>query len=266
MFGKNKKDPEEKEIAKKEKKIKSVRTANTRKVFSGRTSLGLIWMAAAMLLILVVSPYINGIIGNKVEVVRVADNIYAGDKITEDKVKIVEVNRASLPEGAVTKMTDVVGKYTNAKLVSGDFVMNSKISDTLYGSGNYLEGLDGTKRVVSINIPNFAAGLSSKVQAGDIVSLYAAPQGGELNATELPELKYVKVLAVTLENGMDAAEDRQSTEPPTTITFQANEQQAKLLAGLNQSTTVHIVLVYRGEEDQAQKFLDEQDKTFKKSV
>ncbi len=46
-----------------------------------------------------------------------------------------------------------------------------KKSETPANENNYLYGLSGEKRAISITIPSFAAGLSGTLQSGDIASI-----------------------------------------------------------------------------------------------
>ena len=66
----------------------------------------------------------------------------------------------------------------------------------------YLTRLNGSKVAISVTIPTFAKGGSGKVEAGDIIMLFATDKDtGE--TTQPPELKYVEVLAATQSSGAD---------------------------------------------------------------
>nr|WP_202973038.1 RcpC/CpaB family pilus assembly protein [Paenibacillus larvae] len=72
---------------------------------------------------------------------------------------------------------------------------------------------------------SLAAGLSGKLQPGDIVSLIAADYG-DLHTTIMPpELQYVEVLSVTTSSGLDAQAksekqaDTDEKELPSTLTL-----------------------------------------------
>ena len=129
------------------------------------------------------------------------------------------------------------------------------------GTEDILRSLDGTKQAVSITISSFAAGLSGKLQNGDIVSVLAT--SGD-QTTIPPELRYVRVITATSSNGLDAGqtdEDGQA-ELPSTVTLLVNETQAKILAAQEDSGKMHLALVYRGDASKAQTFLDAQEKVF----
>ena len=115
---------------------------------------------------------------------------------------------------------------------------------------------------MSITINSFAGGLSGKLENGDIVSIYVTDKDGE---TTVPgELKYVKVITTTTAGGIDEAEvvpnEDGSFELPTTITVLVSVKQASILANYEENASMHVALVYRGDDAKAQQFLDAEDK------
>lgn len=125
--------------------------------------------------------------------------------------------------------------------------------------------MDGTNRAISVTIKSFAAGLSGKLERGDIVSLIASDVG-EARQTLIPaELQYLEIIATTASSGTDnnvqeEPEDGEDAELASTITVLATPEQARLLAELEQTGKLHAALVYRGGSENAQKFLEEQAK------
>lgn len=113
----------------------------------------------------------------------------------------------------------------------------------------------------------FANGLSGKLKSGDIVSVIA-PDYKKQGTTEiLPELKYMEVIAVTASSGNDAnteaQEEGEEKELPGTVTLLAAPEQSKLLAELEAEGKIHLSLVYRGERENAEKFVAAQDSILK---
>ena len=77
-----------------------------------------------------------------------------------------------------------------------------------------------------------------------------------------PELQYVEVISVTASSGYDAntgeaVEDEK--ELPSTVTLLVTTEQAKVLAGLEQESELHLALVYRGAPENADEFIAAQD-------
>jgi pilus assembly protein CpaB len=195
----------------------------------------------------------------------VAKEIKAGDEITKDMVQTVEVGGYNLPENVIKNQDTVVGSFALADMSVGDYILNTKLSETPAAENAYLYNLDGRRHAISITIKTFANGLSGKLQSGDIVSVIA-PDYRKQGATVIPpELKYVEVISVTASSGYDAntgeqEENIDERELPSTVTFLVTPQQGNILAELEENGESHLSLVYRGIPENTKKFLDMQAK------
>ncbi|WP_312430976.1 Flp pilus assembly protein CpaB [Lacrimispora sp.] len=234
-------------------------------LLKNRIVVGLLCIITAFIICFGLTPMFNDALKSKVELVRVSSEIKKGDQITAGMITTVETGGYNLPSDVVYKANEVVGKYANADLYKGDYILKTKLSDTPMLKNEYLSGLDGTNRAISVTIKSFAAGLSGKLERGDIVSLIASDVG-EMRETLIPtELQYVEIIATTDSSGNDSniqeqPKDSEDTELASTITVLATPEQATLLAELEQTGKLHAALVYRGGSENAQKFLDEQTK------
>ena len=77
-----------------------------------------------------------------------------------------------------------------------------------------------------------------------------------------PELQYVEVISVTASSGYDANTGEavgEEKELPSTVTLLVTTEQAKVLAGLEQESELHLALVYRGTAENASAFIEAQD-------
>lgn len=234
-------------------------------IFQNRTVVGLSSIFLSLVICFGITPLFNSGLKAKTEVVRISKDLKEGDIITSDKISVVEVGAYNLPDNVVKSKEKVIGKYAKADLMKGDYILNSKISDDPLAENKYLYELDGNKQAISITIKSFAAGLSGKLESGDIISIIAS-DFGEFRETITPaELKYVRVLAATTNQGNDStySNDKKEDEEkaiPSTITLIVNKAQAKLLAELEEKSKIHVSLVYRGTEENAKKFLEEQER------
>lgn len=89
----------------------------------------------------------------------------------------------------------------------------------------------------------------------------------EGNTTIPASLKYVRVITTitvggVYENEVESNEDG-TFDLPTTITVLVSVAQAQELANYEENAKIHVALVYRGEEETAQKFLDKQNQYLK---
>ena len=233
--------------------------------FKNRAVIGVICIVLSLLICFGVTPLFNRAISEKTEIVRVVREIRAGEEIRVDQVTAVEVGAYNLSETVVRNTETVVGKYATADLFPGDFILTSKITEEPAAENTYLYSLNGEKQAISVTVRSFADGLSGKLQSGDIVSVIA-PDYKKQGVTVIPtELRYVEVVAVTADSGSDTntgeqAEEGEDRELPDTVTLLATPEQSLVLAELEAEGEIHLSLVYRGEQDNAQEFLTAQEK------
>ena len=230
-----------------------------------RTVVGVICILLSLLICFGLTPLFNRSVSQKAEIVRVIQPIRAGDEITESMVQTVEVGGYNLPEDVLREKESAVGKYATADLAVGDYIIPSKLSDAPAAENAYLYNLDGSQQAISVSIKSFAEGLSGKLQSGDIVSVIA-PDYKQQGQTVVPaELQYVEVISVTASSGYDAntgepaADEKDDKELPDTVTLLVSPEQAKVLAELEAEGTIHLSLVYRGDRENAGKFLAAQN-------
>ncbi len=234
-------------------------------LFKNRTVVGVICILLSLLICFGVTPLFNKSVSQKTEIVRVVKEIKAGDEITKDTVQTVEVGGFGLPDNVIRQSETVIGKYAKADLSIGDYILNTKLSDTPAAENAYLYNLDGTKQAMSVTIKSFANGLSGKLQSGDIVSVIAADYKKQ-GMTVIPaELKYVEVISVTASSGYDAntgeaKSEKDERELPSTVTLLVSPEQSKVLAELEADGKLHLSLVYRGTPANTAKFTEAQDK------
>lgn len=231
-----------------------------------RTVLGLICIVCAIAVIFLISPLVNRITSDTTETVRVASDIKQGSQITENHIEIVKVRTDTLPKSAIKVKDEVIGKYAANDLYAGDYFSKAKIAGESNSADDIFASLDGSKVAVSVTINNFAAGLSGKLQNGDIISLIVTDTNSK--EAKIPGgLKYVKVITTTTAGGIDKNDIKRnedgSYEIPTTVTVLVNTEQAKLLSKYEgNGIKFQTALVYRGTKENADMFLQKQDDYF----
>ncbi|MGV8149474.1 MAG: Flp pilus assembly protein CpaB [Alkaliphilus sp.] len=239
------------------------------KILKNKTILGIacIMLSLSLSISLALIPLFNEGMEAKVQVVRVTENIKEGEMITARMIKAVEVGGFNIPESVVKNKENIIGKYAKADLHKGDLILISKLSNEPLVSNKYLHNFTGEERAISVSIKSLAIGLSGKLEAGDIVSIMVTDFRGNSGASNPVELRFVEVLAVTADSGWDVDEYRKEEDEivgedrklPATITLKVSDEQAKLLAEIETNADMHIVLVYRGKRENAEKFLKEQE-------
>ena len=232
------------------------------KIFRNRTVIGVLCILLALVICFGVTPLFSRSASAKAEIVRVTADIKEGDEITAEMVQTVEVGAYNLPSGIMTEKDEVIGKYATADLKVGDYILASKLSNKPAAENAYLYSLDGSKYAISVTIKSFATGLSGKLESGDIVSVLVSDYQGMGETVIPPELQYVEVISVTASSGYDANTGEavgDEKELHSTVTLLVTTEQAKVLAGLEQESELHLALVYRGAPENADEFIAAQD-------
>ena len=226
-----------------------------------RTLIGIICIVLAVAVTFVVSPMVNKLAGGTVKVVTVTGEIDGGSEIAASNIKLVEVNKSAVPKGAVYSLKKAKGYYAKTKMYPGDIITSKKITKQANTAEDVFNTLNGTQVAVSFTIDTFASGLSGKLKNGDIISLIVTNK--DTGITEIPpQLKYVRVITTTTAGGVDKdsvkTKEDGTSELPSTVTILATVEQARLIASMESKDVIQAALVYRGDKDNAQKFLDKQ--------
>ena len=230
-----------------------------------RTVIGVICMVLAVVVTFAVTPLVNKLATDTSEVIRLSQDVKQGVQITADHLEIAKVKTDTVPVGTLNDPKDIIGKYASSVLYAGDYLTAAKLTGEANTASDVFASLDGKKVAVSVTIDTFAAGLSGKLENGDIISMIVVNKDTG-KATIPAALKYMKVITTTTAGGIDqdsiVKNEDGSYEIPSTVTLLANTEQAKLLAKYEADTTLTVALVYRGTPENAKKFLDKQDEYF----
>lgn len=277
--------PEEKTVGKlpKPKKEKKQRPEKQKKppseapFYRNRLVIGTACVTAACIIAFVLVPVMSYVTGTEMTTVAVMTTpLGKGKRIEAAMIRTEQVPAQGLPDGALKDGKLAVGKYAAVDLVVGDTLLAGKLTDSIPFPDDYLYTIPDGQQAISATIQSFADGLSGKLLAGDVVSVYAVPNQTDMEETDYlaiqpPELRFVRVLAVTSQLGAD----RQRDEPgdsdkdrkdagdkenqPATVTLLVKPEQAAAVAGLEVNARLHLALVSRGNEQAAQSYLQTQE-------
>ena len=224
--------------------------------------LGLVCIVLSLIICFGLTPMFNGAVKAQIEIVRIIKDVKQGEMITAEMVTTIKVGGHNLPDTVIRQKDKVIGKYAKYAMHTGDYILSGKLSDTPLTEFAYLHELDGSREAMSVTIKSFAAGLSGKLEAGDIVSIMASDVGDFRATVAPPELRYVQVIAVTDGKGFDKEFSDNKTderELPATVTLLVVPAQALILAELETTGRIHCTLVYRGSRENSDIFLGIQD-------
>ena len=226
---------------------------------------GILSILLAAIIAFIAIPTVTRKTNSKVEIVRITTALDRGDPITAKDVELAEVGGFNLPDNGATKLEDVIGTYAASSLDPGDYILSGKVSSTPLSSDLTLNAIPDGMVAISITVQSLAAGLSDKLQSGDIIRLYHYNDlSGTLNVVQdIPELKFVKVLSVSDSKGLDIDYTKQPEEDEerlqtATLTVQATPEQAILLTQYENEGMLHVALISRGNEALAKELLNQQ--------
>jgi pilus assembly protein CpaB len=226
---------------------------------------GILSILLAAIIAFIAIPTVTRKTNSKVEIVRITTALDRGDPITAKDVELAEVGGFNLPDNVATKLEDVIGTYAASSLYPGDYILSGKVSSTPLSSDLTLNAIPDGMVAISITVQSLAAGLSDKLQSGDIIRLYHYNDlSGTLNVVQdIPELKFVKVLSVSDSKGLDIDYTKQPEEDEerlqtATLTVQATPEQAMLLTQYENEGMLHVALISRGNEALAKDLLNQQ--------
>ena len=226
---------------------------------------GILSILLAAIIAFIAIPTVTRKTNSKVQIVRITTALDRGDPITAKDVELAEVGGFNLPDNVATKLEDVIGTYAASSLYPGDYILSGKVSSTPLSSDLTLNAIPDGMVAISITVQSLAAGLSDKLQSGDIIRLYHYNDlSGTLNVVQdIPELKFVKVLSVSDSKGLDIDYTKQPEEDEerlqtATLTVQATPEQAILLTQYENEGMLHVALISRGNEALAKELLNQQ--------
>lgn len=193
-------------------------------------------------------------------VLRASENIPAGTKIENKQLAEVEVGKFGLPEGVINDKSLIVGKIAQTNISKGDYFFPEKLGD--FAANEILDRIvKNNQRLVTVSVPSIAAGLSSHLQSGDMVTVAVfmekASNGQDASPQVIiyPELKGLEVYSVENARTQDTAEVRKQQSSsqsstgdpiPKAITLIVTETQAERLIESEYTGKLHLIFEKRG--------------------
>lgn len=130
------------------------------------------------------------------EVVVFRQDVKPFTRITGEMVELKQVGATGLHSQAVTRIPDVIGKYSSAEVRTGEVVLKNKLGTEAEIPQGYLYGLQPDERVIAV-ATDLTRSAGGTVQTGDVVDLIVVLDekfGGEPQAKTF--LQQVRVIDV----------------------------------------------------------------------
>ncbi|MFP5305656.1 MAG: Flp pilus assembly protein CpaB [Gammaproteobacteria bacterium] len=179
-----------------------------------------------------------------VPVVVAATTILFGEQITLNDVRTIDWPKSSVPDNSFPDPAQVVGQFSNQKLLPGEIVLKQRIADR--SGGNLLSTMiEPHRRAVTVRV-NDVIGVAGFLLPGNRVDVLATRLNEKRRAETRTLLQNLKVLAVdqtTSEAGKD--------EPVVVraVTLEMDPEEAEQLVAAIEEGTVQLAL--RNPEDRS---------------
>lgn len=190
---------------------------------------------------------------DSVSVVTAAVDIPKNTVIKEEMLSRTQIPQSHAQSGVIAENADAVGKVTDAKIFSGQQVLDK----ALIAPGDKKAGLSLTipkgRRAVTVAV-NEVSGLNSLLMPGDRVDVAATldfkgtVDGGEINQTSVI-LQNIQVLAVGKALEAEAQTWAQKEESETTATLAVTPQEAQPLIMASERGTIRMLLRSPADEE-----------------
>lgn len=202
----------------------------------------------------VIVPKSNRNMAESVDVVKVTKQIEKNTQITEDMLEIKQMPKQAVTQSTKTDKKQIVGKVSNVQLLPEDNLVMQKFTEVGTETDKALYEMDNSEQLaISVTLANLASSVSGKIQPSDVVSVY-----GFINETkqlaDYTDLQYIEVIGVSNSSAeelstrnSDSETDSSDKVVPATVTLSVNRNQAQELVVLENTSSIHIVFVGRGE-------------------
>ena len=202
----------------------------------------------------VIVPKSNKNMAESVDVVKITKQIEKNTQITEDRLEIKQMPKQAVTQSTITDKKQIVGKVSNVQLLPEDNLVMQKFTEVGTETDKALYEMDNSEQLaISVTLANLASSVSGKIQPGDVVSVY-----GFINETkqlaDYTDLQYIEVIGVSNSSAeelstrnSDSETDSSDKVVPATVTLSVNRNQAQELVVLENTSSIHIVFVGRGE-------------------
>lgn len=234
--------------------------------------IGLLSVILALVISFVLTPMYSRAVEKKGDVVRFKRDVGLGSRIEDKDLEVVNIGIYNISDKIIRTKEELTGRYAKTDLYSGMYAVREAISETPIQKDLYLNNIPEDKYAISVTVQNYAAGLSSKLLQGDVVSLIVKRQDEDGSLVcEIPDtLMYMEVLGATEEGGSDKTavsderdDKKKNNERLATVTLLANKYQVSELSSYEGESVIHIALKNRKNERMKMKLLAVQDEYFK---
>lgn len=229
-------------------------------VSKNRLIIGVLMAAAAILLALVVIPFLQARRVTEYPVLLLKRDVAAGEVFADNDFTASQTVDPALAKWLLSDASDAVGKVASHALKAGSCLLADDVVDT-YAAPTIYNSIPDEHMMISVSVTSLAQSVSGQVKPEDIVRLYAIDESGMAYTPE--ELQYVKVLGVYNAEGSEIPEAAQTdafagnaqSTVPSSVSLLATQRQALRIIELEKSGTLYLSLLSRDHAEQAEAYL-----------
>lgn len=227
------------------------------KLFRNKLFIGAMCLLLAGAFAFGLLPRLYGAQSGTTEIMRLRQTVEYGTVITEDMLTVAEVGSYGLPDNVVTDKSEIVGLVAGDTIYAGEYLWRDRFTSREdYATAQTGYGLSDGTYLLTIALPSESSGLAGILRSGDTVDVYGYTNdtGSAVASVALTAVTVYKVLNSKLVS-LDAIDAELAADPdadtsdydlaPAYVVFTVNEQQAKMLIGLEKDEALHLTL--RGE-------------------
>jgi len=226
------------------------------KLFRNKLFIGAMCLLMAGALAFGLLPRLYGAQSATTEIVKLRQTVEYGTVITEDMLTVAEIGSYGLPDAVVTDKSEIIGLVAEGTTYAGEYLWRERfMTPDAFEESKAQNGYglsDGTY-LLTIALPSESSGLAGILRSGDTVDVYGYTDesGSAVASVALTAVSVYKVLnckLVSLDD-LDAelaanidADLADYDLAPAYVVFTVNEQQAKVLIGLEKDKSMHLIL------------------------
>ena len=226
------------------------------KLFRNKIFIGAMCLLLAGMLAFVFLPRLYSAQASTTEIVKLRQTVEYGTVITEDMLTITEVGSYGLPDSVVRDKSEVVGLVAGDTIYAGEYLwrdrfMTQEVYESAASKTSF--GLSDGTYLLTIGLPSESSGIAGILRAGNTVDVYGYTDDSgstvvteALTAVRVYEVLNKKLLSLDdLDAELKANPDADPSDydfAPAYVVFIVNEQQAKVLIGLEKDKSLHLTL------------------------
>ena len=232
------------------------------KLFRNKIFIGAMCLLMAGALAFGILPRLYSAQSGTTEIVKLKQTVEYGTVITDEMLTVAEVGSYGLPDYVVKDKSEITGLIAGGTVYAGEYLwrecfMTQEAYEDITKKTDF--GLSDGTYLLTIGLPSESSGLAGILRAGDTVDVYGYTDenGSAVVSEALTAITVYKVLNSKLMSldDLDAKlKDNHDADlsdydfAPAYVVFIVNEQQAKVLIGLEKDKSLHLTL----REDRAQ--------------